>query len=69
MMEQVKIGITDEMRSILEGRAAAAGHTMSEESRRLLWVGLATTTINPVSLDWAREAALTHAAWRQEAAQ
>ena len=67
-MEQIKVAITDELRVIINARAEAAGHNLSEEVRILLWAGLATMTIKPVTDEWAREAALTHAGWMEGAA-
>lgn len=69
VMEQINIAIPDELRLILNARADAAGHKISEEVRILLWAGLAAMTIKPVSADWAREAALTHAAWTEAVAR
>lgn len=67
MMQQIKVAVPDELRLILEARAQSAGTNMSEEARELMWVGLATMTIKPVTSEWAKEAALTHAAWINEA--
>lgn len=67
--EQINVAITDELRSIMDARAKAAGHGLSEEARILLWAGLATLTGKPdFNSDWAREVALTHAAWMEGAA-
>lgn len=60
---QIKVCIPDELRDLLQSRADAAGHNLSEETRKLIWAGLATTTIAAVDEDWARVAALTYAAW------